>query len=127
MAAVARLIESSGQSENRRPKVEPGCGQLYTGRTEVRPPVRRAAGVADIHDLPISPGVNVLSGRVVINDGADLAAAIDELCGCRSGDFDHRALGVPTHGHATVVGSEADQAATNSTSEATKNSGIATA
>jgi cobalt-zinc-cadmium efflux system protein len=48
-------------------------------------------GVADVHDLhawTITSGMNVLSAHVVLDDGADPPAVLDELCRCLSGDFD---------------------------------------
>jgi cobalt-zinc-cadmium efflux system protein len=58
---------------------------------EVRAHVLRAKGVADIHDLhawTISSGMNVVSAHVVLDEGADPPAVLDELCRCLSGDFD---------------------------------------
>ena len=58
---------------------------------EVRTHIRQAAGVADIHDLhawTITSGMNVLSAHVVLAEGADPPAVLDELCRCLSGDFD---------------------------------------
>jgi cobalt-zinc-cadmium efflux system protein len=58
---------------------------------EVRSHILRAKGVADIHDLhawTITSGVNVLSAHVVLDQGADPPAVLDELCRCLSGDFD---------------------------------------
>ena len=57
----------------------------------VRAHVLEAPGVTDVHDLhawTITSGVNVVSAHVVIADGADPAAVLDELCRCLSGDFD---------------------------------------
>jgi cobalt-zinc-cadmium efflux system protein len=58
---------------------------------EVRTHVLRAKGVADIHDLhawTITSGMNVVSAHVVLAEGADPPAVLDELCRCLSGDFD---------------------------------------
>jgi cobalt-zinc-cadmium efflux system protein len=58
---------------------------------EVRSHVLRAKGVADIHDLhawTITSGMNVVSAHVVLDEGADPPAVLDELCRCLSGDFD---------------------------------------
>jgi cobalt-zinc-cadmium efflux system protein len=58
---------------------------------EVRQHILEAPGVADVHDLhawTITSGVNVVSAHVVLRDGADPPAVLDELCRCLSGDFD---------------------------------------
>lgn len=58
---------------------------------EVRSHIRRAAGVADVHDLhawTITSGMNVLSAHVVLDNGANPPTVLDELCRCLSGDFD---------------------------------------
>jgi cobalt-zinc-cadmium efflux system protein len=58
---------------------------------EVRSHVLRAKGVADLHDLhawTITSGMNVVSAHVVLEEGADPPAVLDELCRCLSGDFD---------------------------------------
>jgi cobalt-zinc-cadmium efflux system protein len=58
---------------------------------EVRTHILGAAGVADVHDLhawTITSGVNVLSAHVVLAEGADPPAVLDELCDCLAGDFD---------------------------------------
>jgi cobalt-zinc-cadmium efflux system protein len=58
---------------------------------EVRTHILGAAGVADVHDLhawTITSGMNVVSAHVVLAEGADPAAVLDELCECLSGDFD---------------------------------------
>lgn len=58
---------------------------------EVRTHILRAEGVADVHDLhawTITSGMNVVSAHVVLDDGADPPAVLDELCRCLSGDFD---------------------------------------
>ena len=58
---------------------------------EVRTHILEAKGVADIHDLhawTITSGMNVLSAHVVLDEGADAPAVLDELCRCLSGDFD---------------------------------------
>lgn len=58
---------------------------------EVRTHILRAKGVSDIHDLhawTITSGMNVLSAHVVLDEGADPPAVLDELCRCLSGDFD---------------------------------------
>jgi cobalt-zinc-cadmium efflux system protein len=58
---------------------------------EVRAHILGAAGVTDVHDLhawTITSGVNVLSAHVVLAEGADPPAVLDELCDCLAGDFD---------------------------------------
>lgn len=58
---------------------------------EVRRHILEAPGVADVHDLhawTITSGMNVVSAHVVLEEGADPAAVLDELCRCLSGDFD---------------------------------------
>ena len=58
---------------------------------EVRDHILRAGGVADVHDLhawTITSGMNVVSAHVVLDEGADPPAVLDELCRCLSGDFD---------------------------------------
>ena len=58
---------------------------------EVRTHILEAKGVADIHDLhawTITSGMNILSAHVVLDEGADAPAVLDELCRCLSGDFD---------------------------------------
>jgi cobalt-zinc-cadmium efflux system protein len=58
---------------------------------EVRRHILEAAGVADVHDLhawTITSGVNVVSAHVVLREGADPPAVLEELCSCLSGDFD---------------------------------------
>ncbi len=58
---------------------------------EVRRHILGAPGVADVHDLhawTITSGMNVVSAHVVLEEGADPAAVLDELCRCLSGDFD---------------------------------------
>jgi cobalt-zinc-cadmium efflux system protein len=58
---------------------------------DVRGHILRAKGVSDIHDLhawTITSGMNVLSAHVVLNEGADPPAVLDELCRCLAGDFD---------------------------------------
>jgi len=58
---------------------------------EVRVHILRAEGVQDIHDLhawTITSGMNVLSAHVVLEEGADPPAVLDELCRCLAGDFD---------------------------------------
>jgi cobalt-zinc-cadmium efflux system protein len=58
---------------------------------EVRSHILQANGVADIHDLhawTITSGMNVVSAHVVLDDGAEPPAVLDELCRCLSGDFD---------------------------------------
>ena len=58
---------------------------------DLRAHVLRAEGVADIHDLhawTITSGMNVVSAHVVLAEGADPPAGLDELCRCLSGDFD---------------------------------------
>jgi cobalt-zinc-cadmium efflux system protein len=57
----------------------------------VRMHILDATGVADVHDLhawTITSGVNVLSAHVVLADGANPPAVLDELCDCLAGDFD---------------------------------------
>ena len=57
----------------------------------VRAHILRAGGVADVHDLhawTITSGMNVVSAHVVLDEGADPPAVLDELCRCLSGDFD---------------------------------------
>jgi cobalt-zinc-cadmium efflux system protein len=58
---------------------------------EVRAHILDADGVADVHDLhawTITSGMDVLSAHVVLAEGADPPAVLDELCRCLSGDFD---------------------------------------
>ncbi len=58
---------------------------------EVRAHILDADGVADVHDLhawTITSGMNVVSAHVVLGEGADGPAVLDELCRCLSGDFD---------------------------------------
>ena len=58
---------------------------------EVRTHILEAPGVADVHDLhawTITSGMNVVSAHVVLTEGADPPAVLDELCRCLSGDFD---------------------------------------
>lgn len=58
---------------------------------EVRSHILRAGGVADVHDLhawTITSGMNVVSAHVVLDEGADPPAVLDELCRCLTGDFD---------------------------------------
>ena len=58
---------------------------------EVRSHIRQAGGVAEVHDLhawTITSGMNVVSAHVVLDEGADPPAVLDELCRCLSGDFD---------------------------------------
>ena len=58
---------------------------------EVRTHIKEATGVADVHDLhawTITSGMNVVSAHVVLDEGADPPAVLDELCRCLSGDFD---------------------------------------
>ena len=57
----------------------------------VRSHILEAEGVADVHDLhawTITSGMNVVSAHVVLGDGADPPAVLDELCRCLAGDFD---------------------------------------
>lgn len=57
----------------------------------VRRHILAAPGVADVHDLhawTITSGVNVVSAHVVLEQSAQPAAVLDELCRCLSGDFD---------------------------------------
>lgn len=58
---------------------------------EVRTHILQAGGVTDVHDLhawTITSGMNVVSAHVVLDEGADPPAVLDELCRCLSGDFD---------------------------------------
>jgi cobalt-zinc-cadmium efflux system protein len=58
---------------------------------DVRAHIRQARGVTDVHDLhawTITSGMNVVSAHVVLAEGADPPAVLDELCRCLSGDFD---------------------------------------
>lgn len=69
---------------------------------EVRSHILQASGVADIHDLhawTITSGMNVVSAHVVLEEGADPPAVLDELCRCLSGDFDieHSTFQLETH------------------------------
>ena len=69
---------------------------------EVREHILGAEGVADIHDLhawTITSGQNVVSAHVVLAEGADPPAVLDELCRCLAGDFDieHSTLQLETH------------------------------
>jgi cobalt-zinc-cadmium efflux system protein len=57
----------------------------------VRAHILDAPGVVDCHDLhawTITSGMNVVSAHVVIEEGADPAAALDALCACLADDFD---------------------------------------
>ncbi|HEY6058654.1 MAG TPA: cation diffusion facilitator family transporter [Candidatus Limnocylindrales bacterium] len=57
----------------------------------VRAHILDAPGVDDVHDLhawTITSGMNVVSAHVVLADGADAAAALDELARCLADDFD---------------------------------------
>lgn len=57
----------------------------------VRAHILDAPGVVDCHDLhawTITSGMNVVSAHVVLEEGADPAAALDALCACLSDDFD---------------------------------------
>ncbi len=57
----------------------------------VRAHILDVGGVADVHDLhawSITSGMNVVSAHVVLEEGADPPAVLDELCRCLSGDFD---------------------------------------
>jgi len=57
----------------------------------VRSHILQAEGVSDVHDLhawTITSGMDVLSAHVVLAEGADPPAVLDELCRCLSGDFD---------------------------------------
>ncbi len=59
--------------------------------SEVRSHILGARGVADVHDFhawTITSGMNVVSAHVVLEEGADPPAVLDELCRCLSGDFD---------------------------------------
>jgi cobalt-zinc-cadmium efflux system protein len=58
---------------------------------EVRAHILDAPGVDSVHDLhawTITSGVNVVSAHVVLETGADGAAALEFLCDCLSGHFD---------------------------------------
>ena len=58
---------------------------------EVRRHVRRAQGVADIHDLhawTLTSGQHVVSLHAVMERDADPASVLDELCACLTDDFD---------------------------------------
>jgi cobalt-zinc-cadmium efflux system protein len=58
---------------------------------EVRRHILEAKGVADVHDLhawTITSGMNVLSAHVVLREGAEPGAALDELGDCLAHDFD---------------------------------------
>lgn len=58
---------------------------------EVRRHILESAGVSDVHDLHvwvITSGMNVVSAHVVMTDGADPVAILDQLGTCLSGDFD---------------------------------------
>ncbi|MEX2158649.1 MAG: cation diffusion facilitator family transporter [Dehalococcoidia bacterium] len=57
----------------------------------VRQHVLETEGVLDVHDLhawTITSGMNVISAHVVIEDVADQARVLDQLCRCLSDDFD---------------------------------------
>jgi cobalt-zinc-cadmium efflux system protein len=57
----------------------------------VRQHILEAPGVVDCHDLhawTITSGMNVVSAHVVLADGADPAAALEELSTCLADDFD---------------------------------------
>jgi cobalt-zinc-cadmium efflux system protein len=59
--------------------------------TEVRLHLLGAENVVDIHDLhawALTSGMNVVSAHVVMAEGADPAAVLDEICRCLSDDFD---------------------------------------
>ena len=69
---------------------------------DVRTHILQAGGVADVHDLhawTITSGMNVVSAHVVLREGADPPAVLDELCRCLSGDFDieHSTFQLETH------------------------------
>jgi cobalt-zinc-cadmium efflux system protein len=58
---------------------------------ELREHILGASGVSGIHDLhawTITSGMNVVSAHVVLDEGADPPAVLEELCRCLSGDFD---------------------------------------
>ncbi len=58
---------------------------------DVRAHILAADGVGDVHDLhawTITSGMNVVSAHVVLEEGADPPAVLDELCRCLAGDFD---------------------------------------
>ena len=57
----------------------------------LREHVLACSGVMDIHDLhvwTITSGMNVISAHVVMQNGADPAAVLDDLATCLRGDFD---------------------------------------
>jgi cobalt-zinc-cadmium efflux system protein len=58
---------------------------------EVRRHIEETSGVADAHDLHawvLTSGMNVVSAHVVVEEGADTARVLDDLCRCLSTDFD---------------------------------------
>lgn len=77
--------------------------------SNVRQHVLETQGVVDVHDLhawTITSGMNVISAHVVIEDGADQARVLDQLCRCLSDDFDIE--------HSTFQIESADRRATES-------------
>ena len=58
---------------------------------QVRRHILESPGVADVHDLhawTITSGMNVVSAHVVVQDRAEPARVLDNLCRCLMGDFD---------------------------------------
>jgi cobalt-zinc-cadmium efflux system protein len=58
---------------------------------EVRRHIVETRGVEDVHDLhawTITSGMNVVSAHVVLGDGADASAVLDDLSECLMDDFD---------------------------------------
>ena len=69
---------------------------------EVRDHLMRAQGVEDVHDLhawTITSGMKVASAHVVLREGADPHAVLQELGECLSKDFDveHSTIQLETH------------------------------
>lgn len=69
---------------------------------EVREHLMRAEGVDDVHDLhawTITSGMKVASAHVVLREGADPHAVLQELGECLSKDFDveHSTIQLETH------------------------------
>lgn len=69
---------------------------------EVRDHLMRAEGVEDVHDLhawTITSGMKVASAHVVLREGADPHAVLQELGECLSDDFDveHSTIQLETH------------------------------
>ncbi len=58
---------------------------------EVRKHLLRAEHVANVHDLhawTLTSGINVVSAHVVMQEHANPAAVLDEVCACLADDFD---------------------------------------